>query len=71
MVNNELLDNRIRPIFITYNNKTRTLAISDGKGNVYLPTGETYMATEDELLPENLLDPKDFVYERGLSGFDF
>ena len=64
------IDGRRRPVYIITDNK-RVIAISDGYGDAYLPTGKTYMAVDDEILVENFIDPKDYEFDRGLTGFDF
>lgn len=59
-----------RPVYITVNNK-RTLAMADGTGDCYKVYGEGYEGFSSECLPENKYDPKDYEFERGLSGMDF
>jgi len=66
------MDDRIRPVYIKLNGNTHTtMAISDGKGNMYKTYSEGYDAYSDVPKPENLLDPKDYVFERGMTSFDF
>lgn len=59
-----------RPIYIIYNNK-RTLAMADGEGDAYKMYGDDYMQLESKCLPENKYNPKDYAFDRGLSGMDF
>lgn len=59
-----------RPVFIIFENK-RTLAMTDGKGNAYKVYGEGYNVFSSKCLPENLYNPTDYEFERGLSSFDF
>lgn len=63
-----------RPVFVIMNNK-RKLAISDGNGNCYDAHEDLYCDKygnyDKYMTPENILDPKDYEFERGLSGFDF
>lgn len=59
-----------RPIFITYKNK-RTLAVADGKGHAYKVYGKYPKVYDSKCLPENIYDPEEYEFERGLTGFDF
>ena len=61
---------RNRPIYITHNNK-QTLAVADGIGNAYKVYGSGYDVYESICKPENIYDPKDYEFDRGLSGMDF
>lgn len=64
-------DNRSdRPIYIVCNGK-RTLAVADGKGHAYKVYGEGLGVYESKCLPENIYDPDEYEFERGLTGFDF
>lgn len=64
------IDNRIRPIYITYDNK-RLMVIADGLGNAYKTYSEGYSAYGDKPLIENLINPNEYEFERGLSGMDY
>tara|TARA_R110000803_G_scaffold44486_3_gene94137 strand:+ start:3356 stop:3571 length:216 start_codon:yes stop_codon:yes gene_type:complete len=57
-------------VYITVNNK-RTLAITDGKSHAYKVYGEGYDAYNSVCKPENKYNPKDYEFDRGLSGMDF
>lgn len=59
-----------RCIYIIHNNK-RTLAVADGEGHAYKVYGEGYDVFASKCKPENRYDPKDYEFDRGLSGFDF
>lgn len=64
-------DGRInRPIYITVKNK-RVLAVADGTGHAYKTYGGYPAAYGSICKPENKYDPKDYEFERGLSGMDF
>ena len=59
-----------RPVFITINNK-RILAMADGTGDAFKMYGTDYMQLNSKCLPQNKYDPKEYEFERGLSGMDF
>lgn len=62
-------DGRKRPVYIKIKGK-RILAIADGCGNVFKTYSEDYPYL-DECLPENMYDPEEYEFERGLSSHDF
>lgn len=59
-----------RPIYIITNNK-QTLAVTDGLGHAYKVYGEGYYQYDSICKPENIYDPKDYEFERGLRAMDF
>lgn len=59
-----------RPVFITLNGK-QTLAVADGNGDAYKVYGEGYDVYSSECKPENIYDPSEYEFDKGLSGFDF
>lgn len=61
-----------RPVYITMNNK-RTLAVAGGNGHAYIDRALNgfYEVLETELTEENLIDPDEYEFDRGLSGMDF
>lgn len=65
------IDNRgNRCVYIIMNNE-RVLVVTDGLGNAYSVYGEGYDAYDSKCLPENLINPNDYEFERGLSGMDY
>lgn len=66
------VDNRVhRLIYIITNNK-RTLAVADGKGHAYKVYGDgPYEEYDSKCKLQNKYDPKDYEFDRGLTGFDF
>ena len=63
-------DNRIRPIFIIRNDK-REVVVSDGKGNAYECGDTPWIISEDYINKQNLINPMEYEFDRGLSGMDF
>lgn len=59
-----------RPVYIKINGKS-VLAIADGKGHAYKVYGEGYDVLQSECKPENMYNPDEYEFERGLSGMEF
>ena len=61
-----------RPVFVTMNGE-RTLVIADGKGDCYKSDKLTLQLHDYDcfISDENKVNPNDYEFERGLSGFDF
>jgi hypothetical protein len=65
------VDNRKnRHVFIITNNK-RTVVVVDGKGHAYKAYGEGYDIFSSVCKVENIINPKDYEFDRGMTGMDF
>jgi len=59
------------PCFIIKNNE-QVLVMTDGKGDCYMIEGlGFYEQLETKCIEENKVNPKDYEFDRFLSGFDF
>ena len=65
------LDGRVRPVFVTINNK-QEVVVSDGDGGAHWVEGlGFYEQIEIRPTDDNLIDPSRYEFNRGLTGFDF
>lgn len=70
-INGMPIDGRIRPVF-AYKDNVRIVIVSDGKGNGYNCKNDIYLGCDPKfVIPENLIDPTTFKFERGISGQEF